>query len=1083
MWRFNGISWVSVGIDPVSKSGDTMTGNLTAPLFIGNLQGNATSATSATNVTGTVGVSNGGTGITSYTIGDLLYATNTTTLSKLADVAVGNVLLSGGVATAPAWGKVGLTTHVSGVLPVANGGTGASTLTGILKGNGTSAIGVAAAGTDYVAPGTTTVGKIIAQSASAGSASLQVITQTAQPSAPAVGDIWSDGTTLRFYNGAIKSVAFTDGNITGTAAAWTNARSVSFATGDVTGSFAIDGSSNVANVVLSIGSNKVTDGMLRQSVGTSVIGRATNSLGNVADITATADGQVLRRSGGSLGFAALTATDVGAQPSDATLTALAGLDSTVGLVEQTATDTFTKRAIGVASGTDILSRNSADTRYLQLGGGTLSGHLVLSADPTLAMHAATKQYVDNAVQGLDAKTSVLVATTGDVGATSSTATTLTGTSAISPIDGVTPTVGSRILVKNESDPARNGLYTLTASTGGGWTMTRAADADVWTELVSAYVWVEQGTINADTGWVCTADNGGVLGTTAVAWVQFSGASTYTAGNGLLMTGTTLDVVGTLNRIQVNADSIDIAATYVGQTSITTLGTVTTGTWNATAIAADKGGTGQTSYAVGDLLYASGTTTLSKLNAVAAGNVLLSGGVVSAPSWGKVDLTSHVSGILPAANGGTANGFTAFTGPATSTKTFTLPNQSATILTSAAAVTVAQGGTGLTTAPGNGQLLIGNGTGYVLATITGTTNQISVANGSGTITLSLPQNIHTGASPTFANLTVGDITLSSGSLTSSGGGIDINSTGDVNITSVGDVTITPSGTSRVIVGGLSIDAGSTTKAPLKFASGALLTSPQYGAVEFLADALYLTINSTTPTRKTIAFDDAFVGATSGAAGTKGLVPTPAAGDQNKYLKGDGTWGTLFTYAVAQVDVTAPTLPVQGSLWWNSDEGMLKVYYEDGDSSQWVDATSVGYGGGSTFLGARVFKSSTQAVSAATPSVILFDQESFDLSGWHDVSSNTGRLTVPTNVTFAEATATVSIGTDTDSVIEVIIRKNGTTTVAAHAINMGTTSANRVVNLSTGPMSVIAGDYFETLITTDGVSTVQNDVTAFSIKSLG
>jgi len=68
----------------------------------------------------------GGTGQTSYAVGDLLYANTTTTLAKLADVATGNALISGGVSTAPSWGKIGLTTHISGVLPVANGGTNAS---------------------------------------------------------------------------------------------------------------------------------------------------------------------------------------------------------------------------------------------------------------------------------------------------------------------------------------------------------------------------------------------------------------------------------------------------------------------------------------------------------------------------------------------------------------------------------------------------------------------------------------------------------------------------------------------------------------------------------------------------------------------------------------------------------------------------------------------------------------------------------------------------------------------------------------------------------------------------------------------
>ena len=91
---------------------------------------------------------------------------------------------------------------------------------------------------------------------------------------------------------------------------------------------------------------------------------------------------------------------------------------------------------------------------------------------------------------------------------------------------------------------------------------------------------------------------------------------------------------------------------VGANTITTLGTVTTGTWSASTIAANKGGTGQASYAVGDILYASTSSALSKLSDVATGNTLISGGIGVAPSWGKVGLTTHVSGVLPVPNGGT-----------------------------------------------------------------------------------------------------------------------------------------------------------------------------------------------------------------------------------------------------------------------------------------------------------------------------------------------------------------------------------------------------------------------------------------------
>ena len=113
------------------------------------------------------------------------------------------------------------------------------------------------------------------------------------------------------------------------------------------------------------------------------------------------------------------------------------------------------------------------------------------------------------------------------------------------------------------------------------------------------------------------------------------------------------VSGALGTTTINSATVSIPSVAIS------LGTVTSGTWSGTAIAVNKGGTGLTSYAIGDIVYASGATTLAKLSDVATGNALISGGVGVAPSWGKIALTTHVSGTLPVANGGT--GVTTSTG--------------------------------------------------------------------------------------------------------------------------------------------------------------------------------------------------------------------------------------------------------------------------------------------------------------------------------------------------------------------------------------------------------------------------------------
>jgi hypothetical protein len=233
-----------------------------------------------------------------------------------------------------------------------------------------------------------------------------------------------------------------------------------------------------------------------------------------------------------------------------------------------------------------------------------SGRLQVTA-PSADLDAANKAYVDSARSGLDVKQSVVLATNAALPSYTHSSGVLTATAngALS-LDGTTLSgsdEGIRVLVKNEggANHPYNGIYVVTEAgdAGTAWILTRASDANSSEEVTPGlFVFVEQGTAWADSGWVLTTDGTVTLGSTNLDFVQFSAAGQSIAGNGLTKTGNTIDVVGTADRIIANANSIDIASTYIGQSSITTLGTIATGTWAATDVAVEHGGTGASSAA-------------------------------------------------------------------------------------------------------------------------------------------------------------------------------------------------------------------------------------------------------------------------------------------------------------------------------------------------------------------------------------------------------------------------------------------------------------------------------------------------------
>lgn len=221
-------------------------------------------------------------------------------------------------------------------------------------------------------------------------------------------------------------------------------------------------------------------------------------------------------------------------------TAASGTNTT-----QIATTAFVR-----ATRLDQLGAPAAD---LGLGGYRLTG----LGDPQGAQDAVTKAYVDLTVQGLEPKQSVRAATTATIAALSGPMT----------IDGVALVAGDRVLVKDQATASQNGIYVVAA---GAW--GRAADADVWGELVSAYVFVESGAVNADLGYLSTVDPGGTLGTTAVTFVQFTGAGQILAGAGLTRSGNTLDV-GAGAGIAVAADTVALSGQALALHNLPTNGLV------------------------------------------------------------------------------------------------------------------------------------------------------------------------------------------------------------------------------------------------------------------------------------------------------------------------------------------------------------------------------------------------------------------------------------------------------------------------------------------------------------------------------
>jgi hypothetical protein len=272
-----------------------------------------------------------------------------------------------------------------------------------------------------------------------------------------------------------------------------------------------------------------------------------------------------------------------------------------------------------------------------------TGGVLNVATPTASGHAATKGYVDSAVEGLDIKASCRVATTGSIADLSAVT--------VATIDGVTLVEGDRVLVKNTASPdgidpldaKYNGIYVVGVVSVGVAPLTRASDANVSADVTSGmFTFIGEGTVHSNEGWTLTTDDPITLDTTALTFEQFSGAGQITAGNGIDKTGDTISL------------KVDGATTwthggllYGSATSTVGASAALSGIIQGNGTSAPTGISG-TQYG---LPYFATTTTVAS-TAAGTSTQVLHGNSGGAPTWGAVSLTADVSGQLPVANGGT-----------------------------------------------------------------------------------------------------------------------------------------------------------------------------------------------------------------------------------------------------------------------------------------------------------------------------------------------------------------------------------------------------------------------------------------------
>ena len=618
--------------------------------------------------------------------------------------------------------------------------------------------------------------------------------------------------------------------------------------------------------------------------------------------------------------------------------------------------------------------------------------------------------------------------TAGVGATLTNA----GTQVALVIDGITMVVADRVLVYEQTDETQNGVYVVTSIGSGAtnWVLTRSNDADTYgfagpdTLSEGSTFFVQEGATGAGETYTCNTVGTITFGTTNITFVQISSAQIYSAGTGLTLTGVQFSITNTgtagtygsasqvpvfttnaqgqvtavtntaiaitsaavsglaasattdtTNAANITSGTLGTARLSGSYTGLTGVGTLTAGTWSASTILANRGGTGFASYAVGDLLYADTTTTLAKLPGVAVGNALISGGVGAAPSYGKIGLATHVSGTLPVANGGT--------GVTSSTGTGSVVLSSSPTLVTPALGTPASGNLANCTFPTLNQNTTGNA---ATATALQTARTIGGVSFNGTANINLPGVNTAGNQNTSGTAAISTAATVTTSATASAfkvpfANTTVSTTGNYGLLQDSEATFTYNPSTNTLVAGTfsgALSGNATTATTLQ-------TARTIGGVSFNGSA-----NINLPGVNTAGNQN-----TTGSAATlttaRTINGTSFNGSANITTANWGTARTIWGQSInGSANITAPVLPAAGSVtapaFSTSGDTNTGIYFPSAD----VLAITTGGTQAATFAANGNFSAIGQASATVVRANAGFFENSTSIAASYTIAASSNAM---------------------------------------------------------------------------------------------